>query len=148
MFMVNHADERQQRARAKAAEFRPCVGVVAFGRYEVEGSQGDYYVVTVEGDAVNCICMAGQNDKACYHAFEALRTHEAIQAAAVHAQPRADRHLRRIASDLRHIMRLAEDMTGDFEISEHIVRAARAARESLTEYELELQPAAEDAAAA
>jgi len=149
MFTVNGTEERQQRAMRKAQDERPVVATVVLGSYRVEGSGGNFYDVTVAGDAVNCNCMAGRNDKPCYHAFAALRRHENESAlAAVAAPAPRSKHLGHIESDLRHIMRLVEQVEGNYELAEAIFRTARAARESLAEYELELRPATDAAAAA
>lgn len=145
MFAIDLTEARQQRARQKAREASPVVATVSLGSYRVEGSGGNFYDVTVEGAVANCNCMAGQNDKPCYHAFAAFTKHEVESAVAAPAL--RDRNLALVESDLRHIMRLAERMTGDWELQEAIFRAARAAKDSLGEYELSLQPAVEADAA-
>ena len=63
MFTVDVTEARQQRARQKAREVSPIVATVEVGSYRVEGSGGDFYDVTVEGEEIGCNCMAGQNDK-------------------------------------------------------------------------------------
>lgn len=141
MFMVNHTEDRQQRAQSKARETRPAVDALSFGSYRVEGSGGNRYDVTVEGAEVGCNCMAGQNDKPCYHAFAALRTHETLAVTASPVPAPRDKRLKWIESDLNAIERCADQMTGDFELMDEIFRAVRAARQSLAEYELDFLPA-------
>src|SRR5215207_9449722 len=140
MFTVNGTDARQRRAREKAREMRPAVVAHSPMSYCVEGSGGDFYAVTVEGADINCTCTAGQNDKPCYHAFAALRTRALLAGAPAFVVAPRDKHLGRVEADLRFIMRAAEEIAGNREAVEAIFRAARAARNSLAEYELGLLP--------
>lgn len=140
MFTVNSTEARQERAREKAREARPAVIAHSATSYRVESSGGNFYTVTVMGAEVGCTCMAGQNDKPCYHAFAALRTRTVLaQAPATVVAPR-DRHLDDVEKDLRFIMRAVEGISGNHEAVEAIFRAARAAQNSLAEYESGLLP--------
>lgn len=58
--------------------------------------------------------------------------------------PARDKHLKHLEDDLRFIMRQAERIKGNYELAEAIFRAAH---DSLSEYELELLPGTDDAAA-
>ncbi len=149
MFTVNGTDGRQERARAKARAARPAVQALSFGSYNVEGSGGDLYGVTVEGAEISCGCMAGQNDKPCYHAFAALRFHERLAATGAPVAAPRDPNLSILESDLFYIRRRAEDMGAEFDIMEDILRAVRSALRALGEYEVSLMPeVGEDAQAA
>jgi hypothetical protein len=147
MFTVNGTDARQGRAREKARALRPAVIAHKASSYRVEGSGGNFYAVTVEGAEVGCSCMAGQNDKPCYHAFAALRTRALLAQAPASAIAPRDRHLDNVEKDLRFIMRAVEGISGNYEAVEAIFRAARAAQNSLAEYELGLLPEVIDCAA-
>ncbi len=128
MFTVNGTDARQARARDKARALRPAVIAHKASSYRVEGSGGNFYAVTVQGAEVDCSCMAGQNDRPCYHAFAALRTRASLaQAPASVVAPR-DKHLDHVEKDLRFIMRAVEAVSGNYEAVEAIFRAARRAR--------------------
>jgi hypothetical protein len=151
MFIIDGDNMAWQRAKSKAAETRPEVQVKAAGVYRVEGSTpGHFYNVAIVADGqntvVDCNCLAGTHDKPCYHGAAALTQHLAFVGAPV--APAQSKHLKHLNSDLRHIMRLAEQVEGNYELVEAIFRTARAAHDSLSEYELELQPAADEMVAA
>ena len=147
MFTVDHTEARHPRAREKAREVRPAVLDHSPTGYRVEGSGGNFYAVTVEGAEVGGTRMAGQNDKPCYHAFAALRTRTLLAQAPAAVVAPGDKHLDRIETDLRFIMRVVEEIAGNHEAVEAIFRAVRAAQNSLSEYELGLLPEVIDCAA-
>lgn len=144
MFTVNPTEPRQTRARSKARSMCPNVEATSYGHYLVEGSGGDFYGVKVTAAAgaveIGCNCMAGQNDKPCYHAFAALRLHETLAVPANPVGAPRDKRLKYIEGDLRTIERAAGEMTGNFEQVDVIFRAVRAALQSLGEYEIDLLP--------
>lgn len=151
MFTVDSSNRSWQKAKDKAADARPVVQVKAFGDYRVEGSvRGNFYGVTITADGqdtvIDCTCLAGVHGTACYHAAAALTQHLTFIGAPVAQASR--NHLTDIARALRTIERAADRMTGDFEEMDAIFKAVRDARNSLEEFELELQPATADAAAA
>jgi hypothetical protein len=148
MFIVEDG-KTWRNAKQKAAETQPAVLINTFGDYRVEGSGGNYYGVTIQADGqdtiITCTCLAGAHDRPCYHGAAALTRHLTFVGAPV--APARSKHLKHLDSDLRLIMRLAEQVEGNYELVEAIFRAARAAHDSLGEYELELMPATDAAAA-
>lgn len=125
---------RFERAEKKARDVRPAVTVNGFGSYFVEGSEQTYTVtITTDGGGllITCDCLAGQNDKPCYHAAAAYARHLTLP-----AQPaERDRNLELVAHDLRFIARRACEMSGDFDLMDDINRAVRSALKSLGDYE-------------
>jgi hypothetical protein len=146
MFTVNLTDGGQRRAKAKAESRRPETIEAGESKYIIGGSQGDYYDVTVRGSNVDCNCMAGRNGVHCYHAFAALARHAERAAEKSAAAAGRDQSLRTVEADLRLIGRQAAEMSGDFEISEAIGRAVRAALATLSAYEAGLAAAPRRAA--
>jgi len=150
MFVVN-AKNDMRRAIARAVEARPEVLTHSFSDYSVEGSEGNYYRVTIRQFGhclgVDCACTGGQFGNACYHAAAALAEHTrlVITGAAAPA-PARDRNLTYVESDLRAIRRAAES-SRDFETADEIQRAVRSALQALGEYELGLLPKVGSAAA-
>jgi hypothetical protein len=140
MFKVNENEKTWQRAKTKAADKRPAVEIEEFGNYIVAGSAGGRYHVTIQDDEagieINCSCLAGANDKACYHAAAALAQHRAFTAPQV--THKRDRRLGWIESDLRQIARLTDVLSGDREAIDEVHRAVRAAFQALKDYECDL----------
>jgi hypothetical protein len=143
MFTVNGTEARQERARAKAYATRPAVQVINYNSFSVEGSGGEYDVTFAAGaDSLEagCNCMAGQNDKPCYHVFAALRLRETLTVTAVTIPAPRDKNLATLERDLQFIARRADGITSDFDIMDDILRAVRSARLALGEYEISLMP--------
>jgi uncharacterized Zn finger protein len=132
--------EQLRRGAEKAREVRPRVYAASFGEYFVDGSRGNQYAVRIGqaegGLAVDCTCLAGQNEKPCYHAAAALSIHQLLAATA----PARDAQLDIIAHDLKFIARRAATLSSDFEIGDEIAMAVRSALQALREHELARQP--------
>lgn len=150
MFIVDDT-VRLRRAKARALANRPEVKVIAYGRYKVASSKGNYYAVTVSTfgfrTGVDCGCTSGQYGNECYHAAAALLSHATLSLTAAHAPAARDQRLRWIESDLRRVARVADRIEGNFEAVDDIHSAVRAALKSLDEYELDLLPAVNEEAA-
>ena len=124
---------RFERAEKKAREVRPNVMVNGYGDYFVEGSE-QIYAVTIAAEGglmIDCNCLAGQNEKPCYHAAAAYARHLTLPA----GQDVRDRDLQLVEQDLRFIARRANDMSGDYDLMDDICRAVRSALKSLGDFE-------------
>jgi hypothetical protein len=142
MFIITDGAQLRN-AKERAEEIDPAVFVVAFGSYEVEGSAGNRYAVTVKTfghrTGVDCACIAGQYGNACYHAVAALNRHALLATTGAPTPAAArDKRLALLESDLRFISRRLYDLEGNYEIADDIYRAVRSARQSLGEYEIDL----------
>src|ERR1700755_1324878 len=125
---------RFERAERKAREVRASVTVAAFGEYFVEGTSQIYAVSIAQdndGLAITCNCLAGQNDKPCYHAAAAYARHLTLPV----ETPAANDNLAIVEQDLRRIARYANDMSGDFELMDDIHRAVRSVLHALGDFE-------------
>ena len=125
---------RFERAESKAREVRPNVTVNGYGDYFVEGSEQIYSVTIASAEgglAIDCNCLAGQNEKPCYHAAAAYARHLTLPASG----DVRDRNMELVEQDLRFIARRANDMSGDYDLMDDICRAVRSALKSLGDYE-------------
>lgn len=143
MFIYDR-NTRFDRAERKAKEVRPQVIVNSVGDYFVEGAELTYVVAitrTLNGLEIECNCLAGQNEKPCYHAAAAYLVHKRIATVAGYAAtPARDKNLAGIKHDLGFIMRRADSLTSDFDAMDEIHMAVRSALRSLDEYEISLLP--------
>jgi hypothetical protein len=78
MFILKNQDQLTN-AINKARKVRPRVQFVAFGHYQVSGSQG-FYTVQMSKDesgnkSVECTCKGAEKGLVCYHAAAALSLH-------------------------------------------------------------------------
>lgn len=139
MFVLQKREQLEKGSR-KAREVCPAVRVIEAGVYGVEGSHGNEYYIQIEqgvgGVQISCECLAGQNDKPCYHAAAAYERHIRLAAEA----PARDLRLSILAHDLTFISRRAAALSTDFEIGDEIAMAVRSALQTLHEYELSLRP--------
>lgn len=75
------------KAEAKAQQVKASARMVTFGNYEVKGSEGTLYQITIRADklsnylVVDCNCKGGEHGNICYHAAAALKLHLAVRAA-------------------------------------------------------------------
>ena len=69
-----------EKAIAKAKKIRTKVRFIAFGKYAVKGSNGNFYTVNCErtdnGEKqITCECKGAEKGLVCYHAVSALSLH-------------------------------------------------------------------------
>ncbi len=79
MFILDNKNQIEK-ALNKARKVKPKVKRIAFGLYEVAGSNGNSYTVKcfrnpLGQKQVDCECKGGQRDLVCYHAVSALGLH-------------------------------------------------------------------------
>ena len=125
---------RFERAEQKARALRPAVTVNGYGDYLVEGSEQSYSVTIASAEGglmITCNCLAGENNRPCYHAAAAYARHLTLPA---ESRDR-DGDLQLVEQDLRFIARRARELSGDFDLMEDINRAVRSALKSLGDYE-------------
>lgn len=82
MFVISNKVQLEK-AIIKAKTIRTKVKFIAFGKYEVRGTKGNFYKVkcerTVKGEKqVSCECLGASKGLVCWHSAAALSLHIGI----------------------------------------------------------------------
>lgn len=82
MYIIKNKTQLEK-AIVKAKQIRTKVKFITFGKYEVKGTKGNFYMVKCEKTAngekqVSCECLGASKGLVCWHSAAALSLHIGI----------------------------------------------------------------------